>query len=280
MKKSILVIALAMMFAVVQGYAQRSTDSRSTRVTTTTRTTTLPATVTTRTTTRPQVTTRTSSSRPQVTTTRTSSSRPQVTTTRTTTVTRSSRPVEMPSVRPQNTGRRPVEMPQVRPQNTGRRPVEMPKVDGRGGSHNNRPTPPPRPHHGEHKPSAPHFGHHHNHHHHHCIFDAWRWVSFLGYTQRFICHSYYADRFFDSHLGVFVYGSLENPTKIEVNGVYFYRYNDFVAVHGAKVKSYSVLENRHIVYEIGYNKVELITGNGYATLFIYDEYGNSSTYYL
>lgn len=44
--------------------------------------------------------------------------------------------------------------------------------------------------------------------------------------------------------------------------------------------SYSLWEHRYIVYEIGYNKLEIITGYGYATVYIHDVYGNSVTYYF
>ncbi|MBE6468336.1 MAG: hypothetical protein E7004_07100 [Alphaproteobacteria bacterium] len=253
MKKFMFVMALAMIFFAVEGYAQRnnSSSSRSTRTATVTRTTT---------------------SRSVTTPTRSK-----------TTTSRNSRPVEMPQVRPQNTGRRPVEMPQVRPQNTGRRPVEMPKIDGRGGSNHSRTTPPPRSHHHNgHKPHAPHFGHHHHYHHHHyhCVFTQWVWISYLGYSQRFIRHISYSDRYFDSHLGYYVYGDLSAPQRIEICGVSFYRHGECLMVNGADNAGYYLYADRHVVYEIGRNTVEITTGNGYATLYICDGYENYATYYL
>ncbi|MBR1948984.1 MAG: hypothetical protein IKA30_04255, partial [Alphaproteobacteria bacterium] len=154
------------------------------------------------------------------------------------------------------------------------RSTSTPRVEPRHDNHHHN------VHHGGHHHHAPHFSHGHRYHHHHCVFDAWRWITYLNYTNRFVCHSYYADRFFDTMLGYYVYGSMDNPNKIQVGNVTFYRYNDYLGVHNNQYKSYSLNQNQHLIYYIGYTTVDVVIQNGYARLYIYDDYGNEAVYYL
>ena len=311
MKKSILVMALAMMFAVVQGYAQRSVSSGS-RTTSATRSTNVSATRTATpvrsssvSTTRTATQVRSSSVTPVRTTTSvsrssapvTTSSRPAVSQTRTTT---SSRPVvtststsrsstTVTPTRTTSTTSRSGSGTVTRTATTSRsnmgspsrsysgRTQPTPHAPQNNGHHS---PPPPKPRHGG-GHHAPYFRHSHNYHHHHCTFEAWAWVAFLDYQYRFVRHSYYADRFFDTMLGCYLYGSLRTPNKILVGNTLLHRYSDYISVRcNNKVDCYYVYTDTHVMYHVGNNTVDLLVGGGYVTVTIYDNYGNESTYYL
>ena len=272
MKKTILFMALAMMFAVVQGYAQRSvtrgsSPSRSTSVSATRPAT--PVRSSSVTSTRPATPVRSSS----VTSTRTATPvrSSSVTPTRTATTSRSS------SVTPTRTATTSRSNDGYQSRSYSGRTQPTPQAPHHSGHHA---PPPPKPRHGG-GHHAPYLRHAHHYHHHHCTFEAWAWITYLDYSYRFVRHSYYADRFFDALLGTYLYGSLVTPNKILVGGTLFHRYSDYISVRcGNNVDCYYVYTDYHKVYYIGNNMVELIVGGGYVTLYIHDDYGNEATYYL
>ena len=261
MKKSILVMALAMMFAVVQGYAQRNVPSGN-RTTSAARSSSVSS-AKTATTSRPSSVASTRA----VTTSRPSS----VTSTRTTTTSRPSSVTPTRAVTPvrSNDGSpsrsysgRTQPTPQP-PHHSGHQTPLLPKPRHGGGYH------------------APYFKHSHHHHHYDCTFEKWAWVTFLDYQYRFVRHSYYADRFFDTMLGCYLYGNLLTPNKILVGNTLLHRYSDYISVRcNNKVDCYYVYTDTRVMYQVGNNTIELLVGGGYVTITIYDNYGNEATYYL
>lgn len=124
------------------------------------------------------------------------------------------------------------------------------------------------------------FGHNHSHRTHRCVFEVWYWVNYFNYSNRFICHGYYPDRYFDTMLGYYVQGSLNNPQKIVVGDVTFYRYNNHLGVYDGAYKSYSLSCPQNIVYNIGYTTVDIDINDGRAKIQISDDYDNYAIYYL
>ena len=145
-----------------------------------------------------------------------------------------------------------------------------------------RPYSPNLPHHyGSYRPI---YRHHNNyyHHHHRCIFDSWSWYSWGGYRNRFIRHSYYHNRFFDSLLGYYLWGGLESPTRIDLGAsLSITRYNGRLKIFTGRNTTYlDLYRYQRVVYKVGYTTVEITTSYGYATIFFYDDYGNQATYRL
>ncbi|MBQ2887017.1 MAG: hypothetical protein IJE43_25170 [Alphaproteobacteria bacterium] len=147
----------------------------------------------------------------------------------------------------------------------------------------NRPTPPPPPRHhsGHNHHHHGYLSHGHHHHHHHCIWDSWRYYSYGGYHNRFICHSYYRDRYFDSLLGYYLYGSFDRPTRLEIGGLSLEKYNGQLQIRNGSSYSYmSLWQNQSVSYTSSYTTVSITTGNGQAIIYFYDSYGNEATYVL
>ena len=148
------------------------------------------------------------------------------------------------------------------------------------GGHRHATPPPPRHHSGHHHHHG-YLSHGHHHHHHHCIWDSWRYYTYGGYHNRFICHSYYRDRYFDSLLGYYLYGSFDRPTRLEIGGLSLRRYNSQLEIHNGSSYSYmNIWQNQTVRYVSGYTTIEITTGNGYAYIYFYDSYGNEATYQL
>jgi hypothetical protein len=143
-----------------------------------------------------------------------------------------------------------------------------------------RPAPPSHHHYGAYRPTF-HHHHAHYHHHHNCIFDRWSWYSWQGYHNRFIRHGYYHNRYFDNMLGYYLWGSLNAPTRLDIGNMTFTRYNSTLKIRIGNDYSYlDLYRYQRIVYNVGYTTVEVTTSSGYATIYFYDEYGNTATYRL
>ena len=142
-------------------------------------------------------------------------------------------------------------------------------------------TPPPPRHHSGHHHHHGYLSHGHHHHHHHCVWDTWRYYTYGGYHNRFICHSYYRDRYFDSLLGYYLYGSFDRPTRLEIGGLSLTRYNGQLQIRNGSSYSYMNLwQSQTVQYVSNYTTISISTGNGYAIIYFYDDYGNEATYQL
>lgn len=128
---------------------------------------------------------------------------------------------------------------------------------------------------------APVYRHHHNYYHHryHCSFNDWYWYNWGGYANRFICHQYYRNRYFDSMLGYYIWGTMNAPTRLSIGNMTFMRYNNTLQIRiGNQYTNLDLYLNQNIVYKIGHTSVNVTVGNGYATICFYDEYGNQASY--
>lgn len=129
----------------------------------------------------------------------------------------------------------------------------------------------------------PVFRHHHGfrHYHHHCHFSNWYWYRWGGYYNRFICHRWYRDRFFDSLLGYYIWGTIDAPTRLEIGDMILTRYDGRLKVQiGNNVSYFDLYRTQTICYKSGYTSIEVTTGNGSALVRFYDDYGNEATYCL
>ena len=129
----------------------------------------------------------------------------------------------------------------------------------------------------------PVYRHHEKHYHHsyRCIFDNWYWYSWHGYNNRFICHSYYNNRFFDSLLGYYLWGSLETPDRIDLGDLSITRQRGRLKIFTGRNTTYlDLYHHKEIIYKVGYTTVKISTSNGHASIYIYDEYGNTAKYWL
>ena len=162
---------------------------------------------------------------------------------------------------------------------------------GHGSSyhHGSHYAPPPRNHHHNHNHwgyggswrSSYHHHHNYHHHHHHCIFDSWAWYTWGGYTNRFIRHNHYHNRYFDSMLGYYLWDSFDAPTRIDIGSMSFTRYQSKLKITiGNNVSYLSLYQYQKVTYQVENTYVEVTVNSGYATLYFYDEYGNSATYRL
>lgn len=179
----------------------------------------------------------------------------------------------------------------LRTQTPGERRVEPRRDNGRYRSPARRPdapryrsparrhiAPPP-----PHRPWRPVFGHHHSywHHRHHCYFNDWYWYSWGGYRHRFICHRLYHNRFFDSLLGYYLWGTLTAPTRLDIGNMSFTRYGNSLKIQaGSSVSYLDLYRHQTVSYTVNYTTVDVTTGNGSALIYFYDEYGNEATYRL
>lgn len=153
--------------------------------------------------------------------------------------------------------------------------------------HQSRPTPPPRnyrpSHHYRPTPPPPRYHHHHSyyHHHHHCYFDDWYWFNWGGYRNRFICHRHYPNRFFDSMLGYYLWGALNAPTRLDIGSLSLTRYNNLLKLQvGTQCSYMDLYAPQTAQYQVEQTIVSISTGNGYAIVRFYDEYGNEAVYSL
>ena len=126
-----------------------------------------------------------------------------------------------------------------------------------------------------------HFTHGERHYKHLCNFNVWRWVSYLDYHRRFVCHANYVDRYYDTMLGYYVYGTLQTPKSIVVGRLELKRSNTYLSTcNDGYYKSYHVYEPAHLVYNAGYRTVDVTVGEGLIIVNMFDDRGNSATYYL
>ncbi len=141
-------------------------------------------------------------------------------------------------------------------------------------------TPPPQP---QRKGWKPEYKHHESYRHHHydCVFDSWTWIKWRGYTNRFIRHMRYDDRYFDAMLGYYLWGDFEAPVRISVGDMVFERYFGQLKV-SLKGKDYyfSLYQNQKLSFYAKDAFIDITTGKGFAKVHLYDEYGNSATYRL
>lgn len=147
--------------------------------------------------------------------------------------------------------------------------------------------PPVRHHYGygppAYRPWRPIFYHHHGfrHYHHHCLFDSWHWYRWGGYHNRFICHSLYHNRFFDSLLGYYIWGTIDAPTRLEIGGIILTKYNNRLKVqNGSSVSYLNLYRSQAVSYSVGNTSIDVTTGGGSALIRFYDDYGNEATYRL
>ena len=134
-----------------------------------------------------------------------------------------------------------------------------------------------------HHPWRPIFHHHHGyaHYHHHCLFNSWRWYPWGGYNNRFICHRYYANRFFDSMLGYYIWGSIETPTQLQIGNIIFSKYGNSLKIQdGTSVSYLDLYLSQKFSFNMNNTHIDVTTGNGYAFIYFYDDYGNEATYRL
>ena len=123
------------------------------------------------------------------------------------------------------------------------------------------------------------FTHGHKCHQYSCLFDAWVWVNYLGYTKRFISHVNTVDNYFDTMLGYYIYGSLQRPSMISLSNFSLRRDKDILYVFNSGHYSfYNFYQPAHLIYYAGYRTIEVIIADGHATVKIYDDWGNSATY--
>ncbi len=143
----------------------------------------------------------------------------------------------------------------------------------------------PRPNHysAPHHNHRPVYHHHHSYHHHHhrCIFDNWSWYYWGGYSNRFIRHAYYHNRYFDSLLGYYLLGAFDRPTSLQIGDLNIVRRSSNIKISTQRETSYlDLYRYQQLVYRVGNTTVEITTNYGYATVYFYDEYGNTATYRL
>ena len=127
----------------------------------------------------------------------------------------------------------------------------------------------------------PHFSHVSKHYQYKSNFDVWMWVSFMNYHRRFICDSRYANRYFDTVLGYYIYGALDAPSELVIGKLSLSRYNNFLSViSDGRARSYNVYNSHRLNYVVGYKNVDILIKNGIVVITIFDELGNSATYYM
>ncbi len=154
------------------------------------------------------------------------------------------------------------------------------RATSRNRSYDRRPA---APRHAPHRHYEPVFHHHHGYYHHsyHCRFNDWYWYTWGGYSNRFICHRLYRDRFFDNLLGYYLWGAINAPTRLDIGDITFTRYNETLKVRNGYDTSYLDLYRYQTVrYISGYTTVDVSTGGGFADIRFYDEYGNEANYRL
>ena len=144
--------------------------------------------------------------------------------------------------------------------------------------HYHRHTPPP-----PNRPWQPFFRHHHGfwHYHYPCRFNDWYWYRWGGYYNRFICHRWYQDRFFDNLLGYYIWGTIDDPMRLEIGNMILTRYQNRLKIQsGSSVSFLDLYRHQTVCYSVGYTNIEVTTGNGSALVRFYDDYGNEATYCL
>lgn len=127
------------------------------------------------------------------------------------------------------------------------------------------------------------------HHHHvpYCgysyypYFSTWDWYGYGGYTSRYM---YYRGCYFDSLLGYYIYGALDSPSEVKIEGLSFSRRSNGTlrVKNGTEPVSYLDLYRQQTLrytYRDG-RTIEVTTGGGYATIDFYDQRGNSASYRL
>jgi hypothetical protein len=125
---------------------------------------------------------------------------------------------------------------------------------------------------------APHHEPMHYHHPHPCYFDSWYWYTWGGYERRFICHSRY-QRYFDSVLGYYLWGSMTAPTRIDLGKLSLTRYQNNLKVSIEGQTSYlNLYKNQTVKYQADNTLLDVTTGNGVAIIHFYDGSGNEATY--
>ena len=109
-----------------------------------------------------------------------------------------------------------------------------------------------------------------------CEFFSSQYVEFLGEENRFVLNTSHKDMYFDTYLGIYIFGKkISKPERIKIEGVDILRDLGYLRVMGDMTNTFRLWKNRIVVYKIGYNTVEIATGEGDASIYIYDEYGNS-----
>lgn len=71
------------------------------------------------------------------------------------------------------------------------------------------------------------------------------------------------------------------PTRIDIGDMSLTRYNNMLKIKIGNDCSYlDLYQNQTVIYKAGYTSISISTGNGYASIRFYDEYGNEATYSL
>ena len=82
-------------------------------------------------------------------------------------------------------------------------------------------------------------------------------------------------------LGYYLWDSFDAPTRIDIGTMSFTRHQGRLKIVIGSNVSYLDLHQYHTVtYQVGNTFVKVTTDEGYATLYLYDEYGNTATYRL
>ena len=82
-------------------------------------------------------------------------------------------------------------------------------------------------------------------------------------------------------LGYYLWDSFDSPTRIDIGTMSFTRYQGKLKVTTSGNVSYlDLYRYQKVTYQIDNTFVDVTTNGGYATLYFYDEYGNTATYRL
>lgn len=109
-------------------------------------------------------------------------------------------------------------------------------------------------------------------------FSTWDWYVYGGYR-----YMYYRNCYFNALLGCYLYDSLEQPSKIRIEGLTFTRYDDRLQVKNANepVTYLDLYRNQTLKYTYKDGRtIYVSTGSGYATISFYDRNGNHAEYEL
>lgn len=122
-------------------------------------------------------------------------------------------------------------------------------------------------------------------HHYHRPYYGYYYTPYW-YDSYYYCpgrYSYYHGRYFDALLGLYLWGALDRPSKIQIEGLTFTRYdNRLKVINGTEPATYLDLYRRQTLrysYKDG-RTIDVTTGGGYARITFYDSDGNQADYQL
>ena len=124
-----------------------------------------------------------------------------------------------------------------------------------------------------------------HHHHHHCAphygyyYNPY-WYTWYSYPGRYV---YYSGMYFDMLLGYYIYGTMDRPSKIKIEGLTFTRKSDRLKVkNGTEPVTYlDLYRDRTMRYSYPDGRtIDVKTGDGSAEITFYDKKGNYAEYRL